>query len=146
MLLKGTQPSPKMPALLFAGIAVLLGIVAGILIISVNNPLFILVGLASLIGFVATVASVEFGLLLLVFITYTRFSDIAVHIYNAPSIAKSLLCYYSSLFSSAGQSRMTVHAVCFSRLCWWLPMDWSGLRPYSMLPIRTQCSILLVIT
>ncbi len=91
MLLKGTQSSPKTSALLFAGIAALLGIAAGMLIISVDNPVFILVGLASLIGFVATVASVEFGLLLLVFITYTRFSDIAVHNYGAPSIAKSFI-------------------------------------------------------
>jgi O-antigen ligase len=61
------------------------------LINSVDNPAYILVGLASLIGFVATIASVEFGLLLLVFITYTRFSDIAVHVYHAPSVAKSFI-------------------------------------------------------
>jgi hypothetical protein len=46
---------------------------------------------ASLVGFMAAVASVEFGLLLLVFITYTRFSDIAVREYNAPSVAKSFI-------------------------------------------------------
>lgn len=72
-------------------IAALLGIAAGVLIVYFNNPLYILVGLASLIGFIATIASLEFGLLFLVFITYTRFSDIAVHVYNAPSIAKSFI-------------------------------------------------------
>jgi O-antigen ligase len=49
---------------------------------------YVLVALASLIGFIATIASVEFGLLLLVFITYTRFSDVVVHDYSAPSVAK----------------------------------------------------------
>ena len=91
MLLKGNQTSARSSSLLFAIIAVLFGIGAGMLIISVGNPAYVLVGLASLIGFVATVASVEFGLLLLVFITYTRFSDIAVHTYNAPSVAKSFV-------------------------------------------------------
>src|SRR5215208_5486317 len=88
MLLKGYQLSPKTSPLLFAALAVLLGIGAGMLINFVGNPVYVLVGLLSIIGFLATVASVEFGLLLLVFITYTRFSDIAVHTYNAPSVAK----------------------------------------------------------
>ncbi len=90
MLLKGQQYSSKSSSLLFAAFAALFGIGAGILIIYIN-PVYVLVGLASLIGFVATIASVEFGLLLLVFITYTRFSDIAVHTYNAPSVAKSFI-------------------------------------------------------
>jgi O-antigen ligase len=63
----------------------------GVVINYVDNPAYILVGLASLIGFVATIVSVEFGLLMLTFITYTRFSDIAVHTYHAPSIAKSFI-------------------------------------------------------
>lgn len=91
MLLKGNQASSRQSSLLFAILAALFGVGAGMLIISVNNPVYVLVGLASLVGFVATVASVEFGLLLLVFITYTRFSDIAVHTYNAPSVAKSFI-------------------------------------------------------
>src|SRR5215216_5330005 len=92
MLLRGNPlPSTKSSTLVFALLAALLGVGAGMLINYVNNPVYVLVGLASLIGFVATVASVEFGLLLLVFITYTRFSDIAVHTYNAPSVAKSFV-------------------------------------------------------
>jgi putative inorganic carbon (hco3(-)) transporter len=91
MLLKGTQTSSKATALLIAFLAVILGVGMGLLINYVNNPVYMLVGLAGLIGFVAAIFSVEFGLLLLVFITYTRFSDIAVHDYQAPSIAKSFI-------------------------------------------------------
>ena len=91
MLLKKSQISNRNAALLIAFLAVVLGAGMGILINYVNNPVYILVVLASLIGFVAAIASVEFGLLLLVFITYTRFSDIAVHDYHAPSVAKSFI-------------------------------------------------------
>jgi putative inorganic carbon (hco3(-)) transporter len=91
MLLKGTQSSSRATGLWIAIVAIVLGIVMGLVINYVDNPAYILVGLASLIGFVATIVSVEFGLLMLTFITYTRFSDIAVHTYNAPSIAKSFI-------------------------------------------------------
>src|SRR4249919_1845414 len=91
MLLKGTQPYSRTTGLLIAILAVVLGIVMGLVINYVDNPVYILVGLVSLIGFVATIVSVEFGLLMLTFITYTRFSDIAVHDYHAPSIAKSFI-------------------------------------------------------
>lgn len=88
MLLKGSQDSSRSSSLLFGILAAVFGIAAGILIIMVGNPLYVLVGLAGLLGFVVTLASVEFGLLFLVFLTYTRFSDIVVHYYSAPSIAK----------------------------------------------------------
>jgi len=91
MLLKGIQSSSKATVLLIGFLAVVLGVGMGFLINYVNNPVYVLVALASLIGFVAAIFSVEFGLLLLVFITYTRFSDIAVHDYQAPSIAKSFI-------------------------------------------------------
>lgn len=91
MLLKKNQISGKNAVLLIAVLAVVLGVGTGILINYVNKPIYVLVVFASLIGFVAAIASVEFGLLLLVFITYTRFSDIAVHDYNAPSVAKSFI-------------------------------------------------------
>jgi putative inorganic carbon (hco3(-)) transporter len=91
MLLKGTQSSSRTTSLLIAILAIVLGIVMGLVINYVNKPAYILVGLVSLIGFVATIVSVEFGLLMLTFITYTRFSDIAVHTYHAPSIAKSFI-------------------------------------------------------
>jgi O-antigen ligase len=92
MLVKGQQSSSKKSsAFLFVALAILFGVAAGMVVNYINSPVYVLVALASLIGFVATVASVEFGLLLLVFITYTRFSDVAVHNYDAPSIAKSFI-------------------------------------------------------
>lgn len=91
MLVKDTQVSTKSSSLLFAILAAVLGVVAGALIIFVGNPFYVLVGLAGLLGFVVTLASVEFGLLFLVFITYSRFSDVAVHYYSAPSLAKSFI-------------------------------------------------------
>jgi putative inorganic carbon (hco3(-)) transporter len=91
MLLKETQSSPRSTGLLIVIVAIVLGVAMGLVINYVDNPLYILVGLASLIGFAATIVSVEFGLLMLTFITYTRFSDIAVHTYHAPSIAKSFI-------------------------------------------------------
>ena len=91
MLVKDTQASPKSSGLLFAILAAVFGVIGGALIILVGNPIYVLVGLAGLLGFAVTLASVEFGLLFLVFLTYSRFSDIAVHYYNAPSVAKSFI-------------------------------------------------------
>lgn len=91
MLVKDTRVSTRSSTLLYAILAAVLGVIGGALIILVGNPLYVLVGLAGLLGFVVTLASVEFGLLFLVFITYSRFSDIAVHYYNAPSLAKSFI-------------------------------------------------------
>ena len=91
MLVKETQESTRSSSLLFAIVAAVFGVIAGASIIFVGNPLYVLVGLAGLVGFAVTLASVEFGLLFLVFITYTRFSDIVVQYYNAPSVAKSFV-------------------------------------------------------
>lgn len=92
MLVKEKQASSsRLSSLMYALFAALLGAAAGLFIIYMGNPIYALVTVASLLGFIAAIASVEFGLLLLVFITYTRFSDIAVHVYHAPSIAKSFI-------------------------------------------------------
>jgi putative inorganic carbon (HCO3(-)) transporter len=91
MLLKDTQPSSRATTLVIGLLVALIGVGTGLLINFVDNPFYILIGLVSLVGFAAAIISVEFGLLLLVFITYTRFSDIAVHTYNAPSVAKSFI-------------------------------------------------------
>lgn len=88
MLLKSNDITSRNSTFLFILIAILLGIAAGAIVIKIGQPAYILVGLAGLIGFTITLVSVEFGLLLLVFLTYTRFSDIAVANYGAPSVAK----------------------------------------------------------
>ncbi|RPJ26822.1 MAG: hypothetical protein EHM33_10180 [Chloroflexi bacterium] len=85
---KKSQESPTRTALIYAGLAIVIGSVIGLLITEINNPFFILLAAGGLIVVVATVVSVEFGLLLFIFITYTRFSDIAIDFYGAPSVAK----------------------------------------------------------
>ncbi len=72
--------------MLYLPLAVLLGAAAGIVAVRAGNPLFVLVGLAGLFMFLGSVVSAEFGLVVLVFLAYTRFSDVAVHTYGAGSI------------------------------------------------------------
>ncbi len=91
MMVNEAQNLSRRSSLVFAFFAALLGIVSGGLVVYTNKPLYILVGIASLVAFAATIGSVEFGLLFLTFITYTRFSDIVVQYYNAPSVAKSFI-------------------------------------------------------
>src|SRR5512146_2370759 len=85
---KKSQPSPMRTTLLFTGLALAIGAAVGLLVTEVNKPFFILLAVGGLMVVVATIASVEFGLLLFIFITYTRFSDNAIDLYNAPSVAK----------------------------------------------------------
>jgi O-antigen ligase len=88
LVVKGSQPSSRRTALIFAGLAIVIGSAVGIAVTELNNPLFILLGVGGLAVVIATVVSAEFGLLLFLFITYTRFSDLAIDLYNAPSVAK----------------------------------------------------------
>ena len=88
VIVKKLQQSSGGPALLYAALAIIAGSLIGLLITGLNNPFFILLLAGGLVVVVATVASVEIGLLLFVFLTYTRFSDIAIDFYNAPSVAK----------------------------------------------------------
>jgi hypothetical protein len=82
------QPSQRRTALIFAGLAILIGSAIGFAVTGLKDPFYILLGAGGVAVVVATVASTEFGLLLFVFITYTRFSDLAIDLYNAPSVAK----------------------------------------------------------
>ena len=77
--------------LIFLGLALIFGSAAGMAVNKVNSPLIILVGLIGLIALVGAITAVEFGLLFLIFLTYTRFSDTVVHYYGAPSVAKSFV-------------------------------------------------------
>lgn len=85
-----TLSSWKIP-LLFGSMAILIGSAIGLFVVKINNPIFIFVGLVALVAFITTISSVEFGLIFLVFITYTRFSDVVVQVHNAPSVAKSFI-------------------------------------------------------
>ena len=82
------RQSPKQTTFLYAALAIIIGSLIGLLITGLNDPFFILLLTGGLVVIIATVASIETGLLLFVFLTYTRFSDIAIDFYNAPSVAK----------------------------------------------------------
>jgi len=75
----------------FTFLALIVGGVLGFAISQFGKPLYIVVGVIGGALFIASIFSVETGLLVLFFLTYTRFSDIAVHYHDAPSIAKSYI-------------------------------------------------------
>lgn len=75
----------------FILIAIAVGVFAGIAVVYLNQPVYILLGIAGLLVFVLTIYSPQVGLLILVFISYTRFSDIMAQFHNAPSFAKPFL-------------------------------------------------------
>ena len=77
--------------ILFTFLALIIGSAIGVFVVEINTPILILVGLIALVAFIVTISSVEFGLIFLVFITYTRFSDVVVQVHNAPSVAKSFI-------------------------------------------------------
>jgi len=78
-------------SLIFVSLAVIIGSAIGVFIVEFNNPIYIMFGLVGFAAFIGTVASVDFGLLFLMFITYARVSDIAVHYHNAPSVAQAFI-------------------------------------------------------
>ena len=75
----------------FTFLALIVGGVLGFAISQLGKPLYIVVGVIGGALFIASIFSVETGLIVLFFLTYTRFSDIAVHYHDAPSIAKSYI-------------------------------------------------------
>lgn len=78
-------------AVLFGGLALALGGAVTLAIPFIPNPLLILaIPVALLIG-LATFANSEVGLLILIFITYTRFSDVLVKYQRLPSVADPLI-------------------------------------------------------
>lgn len=79
---------PKGYSSLFISLALIFGALSGFLVVSINNSLFILMGLIGVLIFLLTLYSEEFGLYVLVFISYTRFSDVLIEFEGFISIAK----------------------------------------------------------
>ncbi len=73
---------------IFLLLALVIGVGSGVLIVELQKHVVVILGLVGLIAFIFTILSPEFGLALLIFLTYTRLSDIAVQDYGAPSVAK----------------------------------------------------------
>jgi putative inorganic carbon (HCO3(-)) transporter len=88
LILQESQSSSRRTAFIYAGLAIMIGSAVGLIVTELQDPFFLVLAVGGLAVIIATVASAEFGLLLFVFITYTRFSDIAIAQYNAPSVAK----------------------------------------------------------
>jgi len=71
-----------------AGLAVLAGLVLGVLSVQVGQPLYLIgVLVAAGVGLL-TLFHIEYGLVALIVITYTRVSDVLVQFHGAPSVAK----------------------------------------------------------
>lgn len=76
---------------LFGAASVLLGTAAGLLAANVPNPLWILAIVAGVIAVVATIFQVEWGLLAVVFISYTNLSDVLIRNHHVPSILQPFM-------------------------------------------------------
>ncbi|MCP4141136.1 MAG: hypothetical protein GY755_12790 [Chloroflexi bacterium] len=69
----------------------LVGTVSGILIFKLDNPLFAIAGALAVVFALVTVTNLEFGLLALVFMVYTRASDVLVKFHDFPSVFKPFI-------------------------------------------------------
>ncbi|MBT7783675.1 MAG: hypothetical protein HN741_12235, partial [Anaerolineae bacterium] len=72
----------------FGFAAALIGVISGLLIFKLENPLFAIAGAIAIVFALITVTNVELGLLALVFMVYTRTSDVLMKFHDIPSIAK----------------------------------------------------------
>lgn len=72
-------------------LAVVLGGLAGAAVVFFNNPLYILLALGGIVIFLLSLYSEDFGLLVLIFTTYTRFSDILIEYHGFVSFAKPFM-------------------------------------------------------
>ncbi len=72
-------------------LAVVLGALAGGLVVLFERPLYILAGVVGIFVFVLSLYYIDFGLVVLIFISYTRFSDILIQYHGFPSFAKPFM-------------------------------------------------------
>ena len=69
-------------------LAAIFGAISGVLIFRLEQPLFAFAGVLAIFFALVTLTNVDFGLFVLVFISYARFSDVLVQFHGTPSIAK----------------------------------------------------------
>ncbi len=91
MLLQPLPRSRNWLQVLYGSVGLAVGIISGMLVIGVPDALKLFVIVVGVFAFAVSLARVDWGLLVLVFITYTRFSDVAVQFHGAPSVAKSFI-------------------------------------------------------
>ena len=85
------EASPAIYKILLAIIAVSVGSLAGVASQLLDSPLYIVVALIGLIATIVTIQHKQWGLLVMVFLAYTRFSDVLVHEHGLPSIAQPFM-------------------------------------------------------
>jgi putative inorganic carbon (hco3(-)) transporter len=72
-------------------LAILIGALVGILVVGLSSPLKVILVLGGLCAAGGVVARAEWGLLVLAFVTYSRFSDVLVHSHGLPSVVQPLV-------------------------------------------------------
>ncbi|NMC80252.1 MAG: hypothetical protein GYA59_12885 [Chloroflexi bacterium] len=77
--------------LAFAALAIIGGGSLAFFVTTLENPLLLIFGFAGLLAVFAVMAKPEWGLYLLVFLGYTRFSDVAIAEHGLPSVLKPLI-------------------------------------------------------
>ncbi len=82
------SPSPRWLIVLFAILAIVIGALIG-MAVGISPSIYLLFAATLFLVIVLlTLTNLEFGLLVFIVLTYLRVSDIAVHNYGAPSIAR----------------------------------------------------------
>jgi len=98
-------PTPKRPplpaptagrssiwiTLLISLLMAALGLAVGFLVVKLESPLYLTLAIISLLAALIILARPEVGLFTLVFISYTRLSDVLISEFGAPSIAKPMV-------------------------------------------------------
>ena len=91
MILQPLPRSRNWLQILYGSVGLTVGVISGMLVVGVPDALKLFVIVVGVFAFAVSLARVDWGLLVLVFITYTRFSDVAVQYHGAPSVAKSFI-------------------------------------------------------
>ena len=84
---------PDWSALVFAAVAIIIGSMLGLLTANVDNPLYVAVAVFVPCLLIVITLRPDWGLLVLLVMTYIRFSDVAVKFYGAPSTAKLYIAF-----------------------------------------------------
>lgn len=75
----------------FAALAVIGGVSLALLITALENPVLLVLGVLGLLALFVVIVRPEWGLYLLIFLGYTRVSDVAIAQHGLPSVLKPLI-------------------------------------------------------
>lgn len=83
--------SSRWSTFIFGLVTVILGIAVGVLVIQIETPFYLAGAILALIGGLVIFGRPEVGLVVLLFISYTRFSDVMIRQFSLPSVAKLMV-------------------------------------------------------